>query len=191
MTWEELKEEAKKMGYYQITDFPNYFINKKGEVVNKHFKIITPILSYRGYWRVGLWRDGKVHRRFVHRLLAKEFIKNPTNKPHINHKNGIRTDNSLDNLEWVTPAENNFHKINILNSRAGLVKLGQIRKNHPASKKIWCKELNRTFDCILDASEELEISRFSIGKSLKDGSRRCGYHFYLLDKMPAMMKALQ
>lgn len=135
MTWEELCEKAKEMGYYQITGFPNYFINKKGEVVNKHFKRIKPSLSHHGYWRVGLWRDGKPYRRFIHRLLAKEFIKNTENKPQINHKNGVRTDNSLDNLEWVTPAENNFHKINVLNSRAGLVSLGQIRKKTPSVKE--------------------------------------------------------
>lgn len=191
MTWEELVEKAKEMGYVQITDFPNYFINKNGDVINRHFKRIKPLLNHNGYWRVGLWREGKPYRRFVHRLLAKEFIENTENKPSINHKNGIRTDNRINNLEWVTPSENNFHKIRVLKNTGGTVKRGQARKNHPASKKIWCKELNRTFDCILDASDELGISRLSIGRSLKDGSKRCGYHFYVYDQMWQIMEALR
>lgn len=191
MQWSELCEKAKEMGYVPITDFPNYFVNRNGDIINKYFKKIKPVLSFQGYWRVGLWNNGKVKRMFVHRIVAKQFIPNFENKPSVNHKNGIRTDNSIDNLEWVTPSENNFHKIRVLKSTAGTVKRGQTRKNHPASKKIWCKELNRTFDCILDASEELGIGRFSISRSLKEGSRRCGYHFYFLEQMLMIMEALR
>lgn len=63
----------------------------------------------RGYHQVGLRKDGKYHHLYVHRLLAVAFIANPDNKPFINHKNGIKTDNRIINLEWCTRSENNQH----------------------------------------------------------------------------------
>lgn len=71
-------------------------------------KILKQILN-RGYPQVALTINGKIYSRRVHRLLSIAFIPNPENKPTINHKNGITTDMSLDNLEWATFGENNMH----------------------------------------------------------------------------------
>lgn len=60
-----------------------------------------------GYVYVGLHKDGKTKQSRVHRLVALEFLKNEDNLPHINHKNEIKTDNSVDNLEWCTSKYNN------------------------------------------------------------------------------------
>jgi HNH endonuclease/NUMOD4 motif-containing protein len=63
-----------------------------------------------GYWRVTLTKDGK-HRQFtVHRLVAKTYLPSP--ELHVNHKNGNKRDNRVENLEWVTTKENFYHAIN-------------------------------------------------------------------------------
>lgn len=65
--------------------------------------------SRDGYLRVHLFMNGERCQELVHRLVASAFIPNPSNRPHINHKNGIKSDNSLDNMEWATAAENIKH----------------------------------------------------------------------------------
>ena len=71
-------------------------------------RILSPILR-KGYFAIGLSKDNNFKRYSLHRLIAIAFIPNPDNKPHINHKNGIKTDNRSVNLEWCTPSENLIH----------------------------------------------------------------------------------
>lgn len=59
-----------------------------------------------GYDTVSFYYNNKRKREYVHRLVANVFIPNPKNKPQVNHINGIRNDNRLENLEWVTASEN-------------------------------------------------------------------------------------
>jgi len=80
----------------------------------------------RGYMRITLSKKGNTKGYTTHRLIAITFIKNPKNKPEINHKNGIKTDNEVGNLEWVTSSENQMHSVRVLKK--------QIGENHPNSK---------------------------------------------------------
>lgn len=89
-------------------------------------KIKTPNCR-SGYLRVGLSKDGKNKIYSVHRLVAEAFIPNPHNKPYINHKNGVKIDNRVSNLEWCTHSENKKHSF-----ATGLE--NNIGENHPRSK---------------------------------------------------------
>jgi hypothetical protein len=72
-------------------------------------KLLKPRINNRGYWDLRLSKDGKRRTHFIHRLMGEAFLSNPFKKSEINHKNGIKTDNRLENLEWVTHSENMIH----------------------------------------------------------------------------------
>ena len=86
--------------------------------------VMKPYKLNSGYEVYRLYKDGKIHRELTHRLLAKNFIPNPENKPYINHIDGNPMNNSLDNLEWVTQKENIQHAV-----RTGLMKSGEKHHN--------------------------------------------------------------
>lgn len=93
----------------QIKDFPNYEVSSDGQV--KSFaqtkpKILKSALTGSGYSFVSL---GRRNQHMIHRLVAQAFIPNPDNLPQVNHINEDKTDNRVENLEWVTPKENANH----------------------------------------------------------------------------------
>lgn len=72
-------------------------------------KVLKQTINKRGYPEVRLFSKSKSTLKVVHRLVAKAFIENKQNSPQVNHINGIKTDNSVKNLEWVTNSENQKH----------------------------------------------------------------------------------
>jgi len=72
-------------------------------------QILKPSISWDGYKKIALFNKGHAKTFYVHRLVAKAFIINPENKKTVNHKNFIKTDNNVLNLEWATHKENSQH----------------------------------------------------------------------------------
>lgn len=112
------------------------------------------ILGTNGYFYVTLRKGSVKHTLRVHRLVAKTFIPNPDNKQFVNHKNGIKLDNSTSNLEWVTSSENNKHAYD-----TGL--------KTATSKEVIDSVSGKSFKSITEASEENNISKSHLANMLK------------------------
>lgn len=119
MTLEDLKIDNTRLYMEPNTWYPllfivdNYQINEIG-VIRRIYKegksnIIKPFKNSAGYLQIGLFNKGKRGLYQHHRIVASAFIPNPENKPFVNHKNGLKHDNRIENLEWVTHKENMRH----------------------------------------------------------------------------------
>lgn len=90
-----------------VEENPKYAVSVRGEIWSvQRQSFLKGCVDSNGYVIVML---GSKTPKKVHRLVAKAFIENPENKPCINHKNGVKSDNSLNNLEWATHSENSQH----------------------------------------------------------------------------------
>jgi hypothetical protein len=94
-----------------ITDFPDYTIDETGKVYSTiHNRYLQPCVNKGGYYQVSLYTGYKSFKtKKLHRLVAEAFIHNPHNLSTVNHINGDKSDNSVGNLEWLSPADNNKH----------------------------------------------------------------------------------
>lgn len=105
-------------GVYQVSNLGNvrrinnYIEQNKGATRYKRlieYKILKFNYDKQKYLLVHLCVNGVRKCKKVHRLVAEAFIENTNNKPYVNHKDGNKQNNNVDNLEWVTPSENNIH----------------------------------------------------------------------------------
>lgn len=94
----------------EVPGFPGYAISEEGEVMNVVTgAILATHIDNKNYKRVNLWKDGKNHTMRVHQLVAQAFLPNPDNLPCVDHKvcgRANRQDNRIENLRWVSWAEN-------------------------------------------------------------------------------------
>jgi len=132
----------------------------------------------KGYLALLLSKDTISVHAMVHRIVAQAFIPNLDNKPQVNHKNGIKTDNRVENLEWVTNKENCIHSWQVLNRKSLSQPKGEFSK---FSKKIKCDTLDMTFNSIKEACQILGLTGARISevcKGIKNHTR--GFTFRYL-----------
>lgn len=107
-----MKNSVDLSDFVPIPDFPNYLINKDGQVYTKNYKrLMRPHLSSAGYRTLTLCKNGKKHQRPLHRLLAMIFIPNPDGYEVVRHLNDVSDDNRLENLAWGTHQDNCLDKV--------------------------------------------------------------------------------
>ncbi len=137
----------------------NYSVSDEGLVRNdKTQKLLTQSMQ-QDYKFVTFNIDGKQKRMRVHRLVAELFIDNPLNKPYVNHKDGNRSNNNVNNLEWVTPSENTQHAV-----KTGLFKSGVAK---PVNQYNLDGELMMTYESATEASRQTDTPQSKITECCK------------------------
>ena len=91
-----------------------FFVSSEGKVYNSKMLEISQSVNKKGYCIAHIQFNTERKTCIVHRLIAQAFIPNPENKPQVNHLDGDKTNNKIENLEWVTQEENMDHAKNIL-----------------------------------------------------------------------------
>lgn len=190
-------QEIAKMIIKNIENWQNYFITDEGQVYSKNGKKILkqmrPCKQSSGYLQVNLY-DGKTNTykaKLVHRLVAEAFIPNPENKPQVNHKDGNRQNNSVDNLEWVTPMENTIDKMKrqkpIIQSRKQLRELEAEAKRF--KHKIICLETGEVFKNQVQVAEKFGVTKQTVSSVILGKSNTIkGKRFMLLQEYEEFFK---
>lgn len=166
------------VGLYQVSNkgrvrsCKRYVYRGEGSRGGEIFQLVRPrIMSLHdtanGYQSVMLHREGKTRRFLVHRLVAKEFLGKPDGRYDINHKDGNKKNNRIENLEWCTRQENIIHASRVL----GVM--------HYHGRAVRCIETGEVFPSIRKAAERYGVADTNLGNSIRGkGQKRCaGYHW--------------
>lgn len=165
--WKDVRENA------------NYEVSNTGRVRRKGSDVDKASRERKGYLAVNLYKDGKESCRTIHRLVAEAFIPNPECKPDVNHIDGVKHNNFVENLEWATKSENMLHAYQTGLAKPSRSMLG--KKNPNAGRKgkpIRIVETGEVFNTSLECEKAINGNNRHINDCLKGRLKtHRGYHF--------------
>ena len=177
----------------KIDEFKQYSIGEDTKVINDntgHVKS-TWINKDTGYEYVCLCdENGKSCRRTIHRLMAKAFIPNPDNLPCVDHIDGDRTNNSLENLRWASYSDNNsrFNTVGVRSEKIKVTHYNELRNKRGGGHLEWLdSDLEIEFDRINDVADHFNVTASNITHMLKYGGigrrgKMRGYKFEYVNR---------
>lgn len=156
---------------------PNYGVTEDGKVFSVARNCeLSPKRNHDGYLRIQLWEHGKCQFVSIHRLVAEAFIPNPDNKPFVNHIDGDKQNNRVENLEWCTQQENIKHAW-----ATGLSKSHKNMNGKPVRQLTLDGELVRIFPSSMEVERVLGISHTNISAAFQRGGISCGFRWEVMD----------
>lgn len=173
---ESSKYEVSSLG--NIRSIDKVSINARTPNLIIHGKVSKLCLTCHGYYRKTIFVDGKKHNLMPHRAVAQAFIPNPENKPCVNHINGVKTDNRVENLEWCTYSENTIH------AYATGLKFAKRQEYSSYVTNVGCIQLDsdgniiNTFISRRDASRITGIPHQNISYAINGKYKKAGGYFW-------------
>lgn len=136
----------------------NYLVSNNGVVINiKRDIVMKTRFDKQGYEVLVLQLNGRPTNCSIHRLVATCFLDNPYNLPQVNHIDGVKSNNIVSNLEWVTPSQNNQHAYDL-----SLRKQGE--EHHKA--KLNASDVNEIRDRLANGESHRYIaSCYAVGRT--------------------------
>ena len=173
---EEWRDIEGYEGYYQVSNYgqvrslDRWRNSGTGGYMHKG-RILKQEISNCGYYMVTLSVDGRCKRYSVHRLVAQAFIPNLEYKEQVNHIDGEKSNNTVENLEWNTQSENTIHAFS-----------NGLMVPNTKGRKVYCFETGKTYMSIAQAGRELNIDHSHIGRVCKGIYKQTkGYTFKYVD----------
>lgn len=171
------KSIANYYGFYEVStlgrvrSLDSTLTTKKGVIRTRFGRVMSLNKKKNGYLSVMFSINENKKRFYAHRLVAISFIDNIENKTEVNHINGIKNDNRVENLEWVTKSENSIHAI-----KNGLIQIGQYSTSSKlkdlqiiAIRRLF--KINPNFNKV-NLAKKLGVSDATIHKIIRNQSRK-------------------
>ena len=168
--WRDIKNYE---GIYEVSNLGRIkSISRNGTI--KENRILKPN-KVMGYSQVGLQKYGTRKYKKIHRLVAEAFIPNPENKKEVNHKDGIKTNNVLSNLEWCTRSENIIHAFDHNLAKSGEDHPNAIHSNAEVAEickyikydNMNAKQISEALNVEYNTNFRKFVNRIRIGRSWK------------------------
>jgi len=157
----------------------HYLIDKEGNIYSNYInKYLKPYTNKHGYKAIKIKIGDEVKHKYIHRLVAETFIIKHVDKTEVNHIDGNKLNNNVENLEWCTRSENLKHMFKVCGRKPNMPMKGKFGKENPCSIKVWQKDLEgnkiKLWTGIREAARQLNLNQSNIIKNCKKINHTCG-----------------